>query len=131
MKWTIHSTKLRSRILSIKESDVALAPLPQADGQVKNRPVILLRMMPPFGDWLVCGVSTQLAQEVVGFDEVIRMSDPDFIQSGLNITSLVRLGFLAVLPRRSVAGAIGSISRKRHERLIKQLSQHLVEQLPK
>lgn len=39
---------------------MALTPLPQADGRVKNRPTIALRRMPGFGDWLVCGVSTQL-----------------------------------------------------------------------
>lgn len=113
----------------MKEGDIALAPLPQADGRVKNRPVILLRPMPPFKDWLVCGVSTQLAQETVGFDEVIATADPDFATSGLNAPSLVRLGFLAVLPRRSLAGAIGAISVERYERLLKRLSQYLVEEL--
>ncbi|QVL51097.1 MAG: hypothetical protein KFB96_12280 [Thiocapsa sp.] len=44
----------------MNEGDVALTPLPQADGRVKNRPTIALRRMPGFGDWLVCGVSTQL-----------------------------------------------------------------------
>jgi mRNA interferase MazF len=111
----------------MKEGDVVLAPLPQANGQVKNRPVIILREMPPFGDWLVCGVSTQLTQEVVGFDEVIGASDPDFADSGLITASLVRLGFLAVLPRRSVIGSIGSISSERYERLIKRLGHYLVE----
>jgi hypothetical protein len=59
---------------------VVLAALPQADGQVKHRPAVLLRVMPPFGDWLVCGVSTQLTQAVVEFDEVIGISDPDFLR---------------------------------------------------
>jgi hypothetical protein len=54
------------------ERDVVLTPLPQADGQVKNRPAIVLRGMPPHGDLLVCGGSTQLHQEGVGFDDVIR-----------------------------------------------------------
>jgi mRNA interferase MazF len=86
--------------------------------------------MPPFGDWLVCGISTQLTQAVVGFDEVIEIADRDFAQSGLRRVSLVRLGFLAVLPSRSLAGAIGSISGARYERLMKRLSEYLVEQLP-
>lgn len=55
----------------MNEGDLALAPLPQADGQIKNRPVFLLRRLPPFGDFLVCGISTQLQQRVAGFDEVI------------------------------------------------------------
>ena len=80
------------------EGDVALTTLPQADGRAKPRPVILLRQMPPFRDWLVCGVSTQLQHEVVGFDDVIEPSHSDFGGSGLKAPSLIRLGFLAVLP---------------------------------
>ena len=30
----------------MNEGDVALMPLPQADGKIKNRPVIILRKMP-------------------------------------------------------------------------------------
>ena len=44
----------------MKEGDVVLVPLPQADHRVKNRPAIVLRTLPPHGDLLVCGVSTQL-----------------------------------------------------------------------
>ena len=44
----------------MKERDVIIAALPQADGTVKNRPAILLREMPAFGDMLICGISTQL-----------------------------------------------------------------------
>jgi hypothetical protein len=40
------------------EGDIALASLPQADGHIKNRPVLLLRRLPPFDDFLVCGIST-------------------------------------------------------------------------
>ena len=38
----------------MNEGDVALTVLPQADGQRKSRPVVALRRMPPFDDWLVC-----------------------------------------------------------------------------
>jgi hypothetical protein len=31
----------------MNEGDIALAPLPQADGQIKSRPVVLLRRLPP------------------------------------------------------------------------------------
>lgn len=31
----------------MKEGDVVLTPLPQADGQVKNRPAVVLRNVPP------------------------------------------------------------------------------------
>lgn len=109
----------------MKEGDVILTPLPQADGQVKNRPAIILRAMPPYGDFLVCGVSTQLHHEVAGFDDPIRPSDADFAASGLKAASLIRLGFLAVLPGSGLLGVIGSIDQPRHLRLLDRLANHL------
>jgi mRNA interferase MazF len=40
----------------MKEGDVVLTPLVQANGAIKNRPAVVLREMPPFSDLLVCGV---------------------------------------------------------------------------
>jgi len=112
----------------MNEGDIALASLPQADGQTKNRPVLLLRRLPPYGDFLVCGVSTQLQQRVPDFDELIVPRDRDFGQSGLKAESVVRLGFLAALPEKALLGTIGSISRERHRRLLANLSRHLSEE---
>ena len=125
----------------MKEADVALTPIPQAkkpgfldksmsltDMLNKNpvSEVVLLRELPPYQDFLVCGISTQLHQEVVGFDDVISPDDSDFIASGLRVKSLIRLGFLAVVSRNKVIGSIGSISSARHERLLTTLSNYLV-----
>jgi mRNA interferase MazF len=109
----------------MKEGDIALAPLPQADGRIKNRPVVLLRRMPPFGDFLVCGISTQLQQQVAGFDEVITATDREFAASGLKAASVVRLSFLAVLPELALLGKIGALSAVRRQRLLANLSRHL------
>jgi mRNA interferase MazF len=110
----------------MREGDVILTPVPQADGAIKNRPAIILREMPPYKDFLVCGVSTQLHQQVKDFDEIISPSEADFPSSGLRSESLVRLGFLAVLPHSRIVGSIGSISPERHKRLLKTLSDYLV-----
>ncbi len=109
----------------MKEGDVALAPLPQSDGRVKPRPVVVLREMPPFADWLVCGVSTQLQQRAAGLDEIIEPPHPDFTRSGLKAASLIRVGFLTVLPASQFLGVIGSISRERHQRLLESICRHL------
>ena len=111
----------------MKEGDVILTPVPQDDGALKNRPAIILREMPPYQDFLVCGISTQLHQQVKDFDEIISHSDIDFSSSGLRSASLIRLGFLAVLPRNSIIGSIGSISTERHKRLLKTLRDHLTK----
>ena len=113
----------------MKEGEFVITSVPQSDGRVKRRPALVLRTLPPFGDLLLCGVSTKLRQQVVGFDEILSPSDEDFAASGLTTTSLIRLGFLSAVPRGRVAGAIGSVSAERHERLLRRLSEYLVEDI--
>ena len=72
----------------MKEGDIILTPIPQADGTVKNRPALILREMPCFRDFLVCGISTQLHRRVDGFDEIVSPEDDDFASSGLITESL-------------------------------------------
>lgn len=114
----------------MNEGDVILTPLLQADGKVKHRPAVALREMPPFGDFLVCGVSTQLHLAVSGFDDLISGRDDDFAGSGLMPDSLIRLGFLAVLPRKNIMGSIGVIAPERHRRLLQRLSDYLLGNQP-
>lgn len=111
----------------MNQGDVVVLPMPVAGGSAKLRPAIILREMPPFGDVLVCGISTQLRQAVKGFDEVITATDADFVSSGLHSESLIRLGFLQVVPRRDISGSIGSIATARHKRLLQTLSDYLVK----
>lgn len=111
----------------MKAGEIVLTPVPQADGQLKNRPALLLCQLPRFNDLLVCGVSTQLRHEVAGFDETITQQDEDFAASGLVADSLIRLGLLAVIPQSQVIGSIGSIAAERHRRLLQNLSNHLLQ----
>lgn len=110
----------------MQEGDVVLTPVAQANGTIKIRPAVILREMRPYGDLLVCGISTQLHQQVQDFDEVIVPADADFRMSGLVSASLIRLGFVSVLPRSNIAGTIGSISAESHMRLLKALSDYLI-----
>ena len=56
---------------------------------------------------------------------MIAPSDPEFANTGLKAASIIRLGFLAVLPDAAMLGAIGSVSRLRHDRLLVDLCRHL------
>ena len=96
---------------------MVLPPVPQADGTVKHRPAIVVRDMPGYRDVLVWGVSTQLQQYVPGFDDRIWPADADVAARGLVSPSLIRLGFLAVVPRRNILGTIGALAPERHKRL--------------
>ena len=111
----------------MNEGDILLTPITQADGKIKNRPALFLRELPPFRDMLVCGISTQIHQAVEDFDEVIQKNDFDYSHSGLVADSVIRLGFLAVIPKKNVIGSIGAISSSRHARLLRNLSTYLIE----
>jgi mRNA interferase MazF len=107
----------------MKEGNIVLTPIPQSNQEIKNRPALILRIMPRYQDFLVCGISSQLKQYVRDFDEII-LGD-DFESSGLVNISVIRLGFLTVIPSRQIIGSIGSISIIRHRRLLQNLSQYL------
>lgn len=109
----------------MNEGDVVLTVLPQADGRLKHRPAAALRKMPPFDDWLVCGITTQRHHEAEGFDDPIGPEHDDYTASGLKAPSLIRLGFLAVLPEGRLLGVIGSLGQERHRRLLDRLCDHL------
>ena len=113
----------------MKEGDIILIALRQADGQFKNRPALLLRQFPPFGDRLMCGISSQPHQRVPDFDEVMAQVDADFASSGLMAESVIRLGFLAVVPTRDILGTIGSVAPERHWRILNRLSRFLLPQV--
>lgn len=113
----------------MKPGQVVLFRFPQADlGAGKLRPALCLGRLPgPFGDVLLCMVSTQLHQEVPGFDEVIAAEADDFASSGLKAPSLVRTGRVAVAERAVIEGAIGEISRARLQRVFLRLQSWLEE----
>lgn len=113
----------------MKPSNIVISPLTQADGNIKNRPVIILAIMPKYKDYLVCGISSQIKQYILNFDELMTPNDDDFIDSGLTVASVIRLGFLAVIPLKKVLGEIGNICPERHQRLLNKLSDYLIGKL--
>jgi mRNA interferase MazF len=113
----------------MKEGDVVVAAMPQIDGQVKNRPVLLLRQFPPFGDWLVCGISSQQRQLARDLDELLTSTDVDFGLSGLRKPSVIRLTFLALFDTGHIKGRIGSVSKERHKKLLQKLATYLISDL--
>ena len=109
----------------MREGAVVLVALPQSDGAIKNRPALILRELPGHGDWLICGISTQLHQHIADFDDILDEHQSDFRTSGLLQASVIRLGFLYATPRHKVVGAIGSISGERLKRLLNRLATYL------
>ena len=110
----------------MQEGDIAIAFIQQSDGSRKPRPVLLLRQMPGYGDYLVCGISTQLRQAVLGFDEVLT---PD-ADNRLRAASVVRLSNLIALSVSDLDRAIGFIPDALHVTLLLRLADYLTTPQP-
>ena len=111
----------------MREGEIILANLPQSDWNFKLRPVLLLRQLPGYNDFLVCGISTQLQQLIKDFDELIDEKNSNFYQTGLRQSSIIRLGFLAVIPDNKIPGSIGRIELALHKNLLERLAKWLLK----
>jgi len=107
------------------EGAICLISLPQSDGKQKIRPVLLLKKFPPFNDYLVCGISSQIHQFVKGFDELLDFQSPEFEMTGLRESSVIRLGFLSMIEKNKIPGVIGRISNQLLHSLLSRLANYL------
>ena len=109
----------------MKESgQVVLFRFPLTDlAEGKLRPALLINEAPGlYDDWLICMVSSQLHQQIEGFDELIEEGDSDFQKSGLKKTSVVRISRLAVVEGDVLEGRIGRINSDRMQRIQRRLA---------
>ena len=112
----------------IQEGHVVLFKFPQTD-QIpgKYRPALVIRKLPgKYDDWLICMISSQLSQQIVDFDEILREGDTDFDVSGLKTASLIRISRLAVVNKAVLLGAVGSIGLARLSSIKNKLSKWLI-----
>lgn len=82
-----------------KAGQVVVFRFPKTDLiEGKLRPALLLGKLPgDYDDWLICMISSQTRHHIAEFDELVQDSDEDFEQSGLKVTSVIRVGRLAVI----------------------------------
>lgn len=108
----------------ISEGQIVLFRFPQTDqATAKLRPALVIRRLPgPHNDWLICMISSNLDQNVPDFDEVIIPNDVDFKDSGLKLSSLIRIGRLAVVDGDILIGKLGQIDAQRLLRIKQKLS---------
>lgn len=99
----------------ISEGQIVLFRFPRTDQQDgKLRPALILRKLPgKFDDWLICMISSQLHQVIPGLDEIINSEEPDFPQTGLKQSSLIRASRLAVVAEDIFVGKLGTLDALR------------------
>ena len=107
---------------------IVLFRFPRTDLAEGNlRPALLLGRLPgEYDDWLICMISSQIRHYVSGFDEIVKEDDLDFVDSGLKVSSVIRVGRLAVVEGEILLGAIGQIAPERVQRIKSRLAEWLV-----
>lgn len=112
----------------IAEGQIVLFRFPQTNLEGgKLRPALVVRQVPgKHRDWLICMISSQLDQKIPDFDEVIGLPDPDFLQSGLKLTSLIRITRLAVTSEGIFLGRLGHITPDRLSTIKRKLAAWLL-----
>lgn len=109
----------------LKEGEVIITSLPQKDGRIKNRPAVVITKIPPKEQYLICGISTRLYSYDKELDEIITVNDDDFDSSGLTEECIIRLEFHRLISEKEKNETIGFISKERHQRIFKKLSDYL------
>ncbi len=104
--------------------DVVLIPIPTfAGGPTKNRPALIVSLLPgPYQTLLLCGISSQLANFLSDWDELIDSPNSDYSKSGVHKPSIIRLSYLYACDRSEITGVIGSIDLDRLTRLQERLA---------
>ncbi|MDQ6610622.1 MAG: type II toxin-antitoxin system PemK/MazF family toxin [Bacteroidota bacterium] len=110
----------------MRAGNIVLIEMPQSDGKAKLRPALLLKVLPQYNDFLVCGISSQINQHINGYDEILYEETNYFSETGLRKTSLIRLFFIAIVPGKKISGGIGKIPTSLHQDLLERLAKFLV-----
>ena len=110
----------------MKPGDVVTLAVRQADGQRKLRPAVLVKRVPPFDDWMVAPLSTQLRHVVQGVDMLIPSSHADYGSMGLRSESIIRVTQLQLVEGREIGGTIGLMRPQTFRQLLKQFSDWLL-----
>lgn len=111
----------------MKVGDIVLVRFPQADLQTgKLRPALVLAIAPSrHADLLLALISSRIYQAIPKFDEIIAVSDDDYPQTGLKVTSVIRLNRLATVEESVISACLGTISPERLNRIKHRLTDWL------
>lgn len=112
----------------MEEGTIVRIALPQADGRNKVRPAVVLKKVGPFEDWLLCAISSKLHNKVDGVDILLDATHPDFAQTRLKYSSLIRVGQLFTMPDSRIEGKIGTVSNVLYRQIIDNLVRFIQKQ---
>lgn len=113
----------------MKQGDIVRAVFQQNDEQIKRRPALVMSIIEPFQDLVLCSISGQLwvTEHESYLNAKLTEDHPDFQQTGLKHASVFRLGMLYTISQKHIEGKLGEVS----EPLFQDFIDRLVTQLKK
>ncbi len=111
----------------MKAGDICRVGFPQPDGNIKGRPVVLIKEVPPFKDWMVALVTGKTRNMDSTLDYLLRDSDSGFSGTGLTKTSLIRMGVISTINTGLIQGKLGELPYGVLPKLKSNLSQFILK----
>lgn len=104
-----------------KPGDVILVPFPFTDlGGDKVRPALVLATVGQ--DAIVAMISSRLDGKKWPSDHDLKDNEPDFTDTGLKVSSRIRLGKLATIETKIIIGQLGILKLKHYQQISKKLA---------
>ncbi|MBF2085400.1 type II toxin-antitoxin system PemK/MazF family toxin [Thermoleptolyngbya sp. C42_A2020_037] len=99
--------------MSLSKGDIVLVPFPFTDlSQTKLRPAVVLWADPQGQDITVCFISSQNLERTTPDELLLETSDPEFAQTGLKVTSKIRVTRIVTLERRLLQRRLGQLGAR-------------------
>jgi mRNA interferase MazF len=104
----------------MKVGDIALVPFPTVEATIgKLRPVLLVSAVPgDHDDFVVCMISSRVYQAVPAVDVLVSTSDKGFAETGLKVSSVIRVGRLATLSKSAFEARLGAVREATLKRVL-------------
>jgi hypothetical protein len=93
----------------MKAGDICKVAFKQPEGSVKDRPVLLVKEVGSFGDWIVVPITSKLRNQDKELDILMDDTHSGFKATGLRTTSLIKLSILNTFNRTMIKGKIGEL----------------------
>ena len=101
-----------------KRGDIVLVPFPFTDlSTTKLRPAVVLWVDSSVIDVTLCFISSQNVNTISSEEFIIEATDPEFILTGLKVTSKVRVSRIVTVERNLITRKIGKLGNNFFQQL--------------
>ena len=104
--------------MALEKGDIVLVQFPFTNlSQTKLRPALVLWVDPTKSDVTLCFISSQNVTNISPEEFLLDVSDPEFIGTGLRVSSKVKVTRIATLERKLLIRRLGKLGNQQMQQL--------------